>query len=203
MMSTSAVLNYGGSRFKHPAHAVHGIRARALSAAAHILATHGVEALNLRAIAEHAGIGIASIYHYFDGKEALLLSLALSGFEDLRRELLRGQADLDAESPIHAGAVKFFEFAERHPQLFSLMFNNRMLARHEELRAAEHRTFLVYEQAVRADVRIPPEHHEDAAYALWALGRGMAAMISSHPGGRLPSELFDKLYKGASFLIDH
>jgi hypothetical protein len=83
------------------------------------------------------------------------------------------------------------------------MFSDRMLARHEELRAAEHAAFLAYEGAVRADVRIPPEHHEDAAYALWALGRGMAAITASFPDGRLPPELADKLFKGASFLTDH
>lgn len=203
-MSISTALNHGSrSGLKRRAHAVRGIRTRALSAAAHILATNGVEELNLRAIAEYAEIGLASIYHYFDGKEALLVSLARSGFEDLRSAMLDGQGDPTAESPIHATALKFFEFAEHQSQLFSLMFNSRMLARYEELRAAEHRTFLVYEQAVLADVRVPAEHRDNAAYALWALGRGMAAMISSHPGGRLPSELFDKLYNGASFLIDH
>lgn len=204
MRQTSAALACSlKSRFKHAEHDIPGVKARALQAAAYILATRGVEDLTLRAIAEHGGIGIASIYHYFDGKEAILLSLSLVGFADLRREMLREQADPRHESPMRGGARGFFAFAERHPKLFSLMFNERMLARHAELRAAEQRAFEVYEDAVRGDVRIPPAHKEDAAYALWALGRGMAAITASFPTGRLPSELHDKLYKGATFLTYH
>lgn len=204
MRAASAVLSCGlKPRFKHAAHEIHGVRSRALHAASHILATQGVEELSLRAIAEHAGIGLASIYHYFDSKEAILISLSLVGFDDLLREMLREQANPAHRSPIQGGGRAFFAFAERHPQLFSLMFSDRMLSRHEVLRAAEHRAFLAYEGAVRADVRIPPEHHEDAAYALWALGRGMAAITASFPDGRLPADLAEKLAKGASFLADH
>lgn len=203
MRAASAVLSCSlKSRFKQAAHEIHGVKARALRAAAYILATHGVEDLNLRAIAEHGGIGIASIYHYFDGKEAILISLCLIGFQDLRREMLREQSDPVHQSPMRGGARAFFAFAGKHPQLFSLMFSDRMLSRHEELRAAEHSAFLAYEGAVRADVRIPPEHHADAAYALWALGRGMAAITASYPDGRLPPELADKLMRGATFLTD-
>lgn len=104
---------------------------------------------------------------------------------------------------MRGGARAFFAFAERHPQLFSLMFSDRMLSRHEELRVAEHRAFQAYEAAIRADIRIPPEHHEDAAYALWALGRGMGAITASFPDGRLPPDLAEKLFKGANFLTDH
>ena len=203
MRAASAVLSCDiKSRFKHAAHEVHGVKARALSAAAYILATDGVEEMNLRAIVEHGGIGIASIYHYFDGKEAILLALSLIGFEDLRRELLRGQGAPNLESPMRGGGRAFLAFVERHPQLISLMFSDRMLSRHEELRDAEYRAFQAYETAVRADVRIPQDHHEDAAYAIWALGRGMAAMSASYPGGRLPPVLAERLNRGAAFLIE-
>lgn len=187
---------------KRAAHEVSGVRARALAAAGELLTRHGAEEMSLRAIAEAAGIGLASIYHYFDSKDDLLLSLALAGFEDLRRRILEGQADPAHVSPMRGGARAFFAFAQARPALFSLMFSERLLARHEALRQAEHAVLLAYLDAVRADTRVPPPHQENAAYALWALGRGMAAIIASYPGGP-PEDVAQKLFAGGAYLIDH
>lgn len=174
-----------------------------MSAAAYILDTRGIEELNLRAIAEEAGIGIASMYHYFSNKEDILLSLAVMGFESLRRDMLDAQLTAGALLPIGASAAAFFNFSESRAELFSLMFNQRLLARHQVLRDAENRTFLTHEAAVQSDPRVPKEHHQSAAYALWALARGMAAIMSSQPDGKLPPDLADRLMAGAGYLLSH
>jgi AcrR family transcriptional regulator len=187
---------------KAAAHDVAGVRGKALDAAGRILAEQGAEALNLRAIAEAAGIGLASIYHYFENKEALLVSLALMGLEDLRRDILDFQTRPEFASPMRGGARAFFGFVERRPQLFSLMLGERLLSRHSELREAEYRMFEAYKAAVIADDRIPAQHRENAAHALWALGRGMAAIIASYPSGEPPPGLIEKLFAGSAYLID-
>ena len=191
------------SRFKHPSHEIESLKSKALKAALTILATHGVQELNLRAIAETAGIGIASMYHYFDGKDDLLLNLAIRGFEDLRADILRCQRDPEYVSPMRGGARAFFTFAQGQPALFSLMFDEGLMARHAALREAEHNTFLAYEASVLADDQIPKQYQEVAAFALWALGRGMAAILSSYPGAQPPEDVFLKLFAGASYLINH
>ncbi|MES2033967.1 MAG: TetR/AcrR family transcriptional regulator [Pseudomonadota bacterium] len=191
------------TRAKQPSHEVAGVRARALAAAANILAAQGEEELSLRLIADQAGIGLASIYHYFASKEDLLLSLALAGVEDLRQDILDYQKSPEFSSPMRGGARAYFGFARSQPRLFSLMFSERLLARHEVLRDAEYRMFLAYKAAVEADDRIPDRHQENAAYALWALGRGMAAIIASYPSGQIPPELLEKLFAGGAYLIDH
>ncbi len=189
--------------FKHPAHHIGSVRAKALSAATDILATQGVDNLNLRAIAEKAGIGLASIYHYFSNKEELLLSLAVMGYEDLRRDIIRFQERREFPTPVAAGARAYFGFAQARPALFSLMFSERLMARHESLREAEHKTFLAYQAAVKEDGRFPAAQQANVAVALWALGRGIAAMISSQPDRRLPRELADQIAAGANYLINH
>lgn len=191
------------SRYRYASHETHGLKAKAMSAAAHILDTRGIEELNLRAIAEKAGIGIASMYHYFDNKEDILLSLGVMGFDDLRRDILGTLTDGSSETPIGASAAVFFRFSETRSELFSLMFNQRLLARHEALREAENRTFLAHEAVVYSDQRIPEVHRQSAAYALWALARGMAAIMSSQPDGKLPPELAGRLMAGAGYLITH
>lgn len=180
-----------------------GVRAKALAAAAALLAEHGADELSLRLIADRAGIGLASIYHYFENKDALLVSLALGGLEDLRQDILALQRSPEFDSPMRGGARAFFAFAETRPRLFSLMFSERLLVGHEALREAEQKIVLAYKTAVEADDRIPPHHQENAAYALWALGRGMAAIIASYPGGQPPAELLNKLFAGGGYLIDH
>lgn len=183
-------------------HEVSSVRARALAAAMKILGAQGVEALNLRAIAETAGIGIASIYHYFEGKEELLIALALMGFEDLLGDMVRWQAKAEFRSPMRDAARAFFNFAQTRPALFSLMFSEKLMARHAELIEAERRVVLAYQAAVQADDRIPAKHQVNAAHALWALGRGIASILSSRPDGALPPDIAEKLFAGAAFLID-
>jgi AcrR family transcriptional regulator len=180
-----------------------GLRSRVLAAAANLLTSQAADELSLRAIAEAAGVGLASIYHYFASKEELMLCLAVEGLETLRRDILTGQADPDIGSPMRGGHRAYFSFLRTKPALFSLMFNARMLAHHHVQREAENRAFLAYLAAVQADSRIPARHQENAARAIWALGRGMAAMNASQPGGQLPPEIAEKLSAGALYLIDH
>jgi AcrR family transcriptional regulator len=182
---------------------VSGVRARALAAAGALLDEVGADELSLRLIADRAGIGLASIYHYFENKDALLLSLALNGVGDLRRMVLDWQRNPEFVSPMRGGARAFFAFAQNRPRLFSLMFSERLLANHAALREAEQQVVLAYKAAVEADDRIPAHHQENAAYALWALGRGMAAIIGSYPSGQMPPELMQKLFAGGGYLIDH
>ena len=182
---------------------VGGVRAKALAAASQILSSRGVDGLSLRAIADNAGIGLASLYHYFDNKEDLLLNLALMGFAELHQDMIAFQTRRDFATPMQASARAFFGFAETRPALFSLMFAERLMSRHAVLREAEHKTFLAYLAAVQADERIPPAHQANAAHALWALGRGIAAIMTSYPDGKLPPETAERLFAGASYLINH
>ncbi|MES1990872.1 MAG: TetR family transcriptional regulator [Pseudomonadota bacterium] len=67
---------------------INSVRTKVPLSASNILATGGAEALSLRVIAESAGIGLASIYHYFANKDVLLVSLALSGFSELQIQII-------------------------------------------------------------------------------------------------------------------
>jgi AcrR family transcriptional regulator len=182
---------------------INSVRSRALSAASKILALRGVDELSLRAIAERAGVGIASIYHYFANKDDLLVNLAILGFADLHRHIDTFQAKPEFTSPMQACARGYFDFAEKQPALFSLMFSERLMANHEALRAAENKVLLVYQAAVEKDARIPPLQKANVAFALWALGRGIAAIRSSYPEGTQPPEINAKLFAGISYLLNH
>jgi AcrR family transcriptional regulator len=182
-------------------HPTNGLQARAIDAALHLLEAEGARDFNLRTLAEQAGVGVASIYHYFASKDELLLRLALIGFKDLVADIRNRRAHPQGLSPTRASSTAFFAFVEARPGLFSLMFNPRLLAAHEELRRAEQEIFHIYQDALDEDDRVPLHHREHAVFAIWALGRGMAAMMSSY-GGALPADKETKLRAGARFLID-
>ncbi|MEV4936882.1 TetR/AcrR family transcriptional regulator [Streptomyces zaomyceticus] len=64
-------------------------RDEVLSVAAELFTVHGYTATSTRAIAERAGLRQASLYHYFDGKEAILAEL-LEGTVSPSLEVARG-----------------------------------------------------------------------------------------------------------------
>lgn len=67
-------------------------REEVLAAAAELFTTHGYTATSTRAVAERAGLRQASLYHYFDGKEAILAAL-LEGTVRPSLEVARALAD--------------------------------------------------------------------------------------------------------------
>lgn len=177
------------------------LRGKALCAAAEILVEAGPDNMSLKSIADRAGIGIASMYHYFSCKDDLLLNLAVLGFDDLRREIVR-RVRSDREMPLSAGSQAFLAFAADRPAFLSLMFNERLLARFEALRSAEQEAYSAFRSAIAGDERFPPEHRANVALALWAMGRGIASMISSQPGRAIPQAVLNDLLAGAGYLIN-
>jgi AcrR family transcriptional regulator len=79
-------------------------REELLAAAAELFTTHGYTATTTRAVAERAGMRQASMYHYFDGKEAILAALLEGTVRpslDLAR-MLAARPDAPAEARLWA-----------------------------------------------------------------------------------------------------
>lgn len=179
------------------------VRSRILAAAGDLLEESGSEAFSLRCLAARADIGLATIYSHFENKEALLLRLALRGFTELRKDLVRARARTDSDlGPMRRTARAYLSFAAGRGSLFALMFDPGRMARHADLRLAEQEAFAVYLESVTADARLPAGSRADCAVAIWALGRGMTAMRASQPGGKLPPEMDESLSRGIAWMLD-
>lgn len=106
----------------------HGDLAAALrEAAATILEEEGLDALSLRSVARKAGVSHAAPYRHFASREALLVDIALDGFERLRADIQHaGSAPgLPTERIVHIGAA-YARFAAQHGGLLRLMFGNEI-----------------------------------------------------------------------------
>jgi AcrR family transcriptional regulator len=87
----------------------------------------GLEALSLRKLASDVDVTTMATYHHFANKKALLVQVAINGFNDLEQRISTAVAE--AESP--AGAIDgimqgYYAFARERPHVYHLMFGQEL-----------------------------------------------------------------------------
>jgi AcrR family transcriptional regulator len=106
----------------------HGDLRNALRQAARdILEEEGLGGLSLRAVARRAGVSHAAPYRHFPNHEALLVELALEGFDELREEIIAAGAGpgLVSDRVSDIGGA-YMRFVARRPALARLMFGAQL-----------------------------------------------------------------------------
>jgi AcrR family transcriptional regulator len=99
-----------------------GLPLRILAEAERIVAASGPAALNMRKLARKAGVTATAIYHYFAGKEDLVLQLKLRAARLLNGRIRGIDPALPARERIQRLGREYIGFAEEHPQLYRLLF---------------------------------------------------------------------------------
>lgn len=96
-------------------------------AARAILEEEGLAALSLRAVARRAGVSHAAPYRHYSNHEALLVELAVEGFDELRAEIAGAASGpgLEDERISEIGAA-YMRFVARRPALARLMFGPQL-----------------------------------------------------------------------------
>lgn len=106
----------------------HGDLRKALrDSAAAILEEEGLAALSLRAVARKAGVSHAAPYRHYPNHEALLVELAVSGFEELHRGIV-ATALVPAQQAdrITLLGAAYMRFVAQRPGLARLMFSSQL-----------------------------------------------------------------------------
>ena len=183
--------------------AVETTRARTLKAAGELLREGGVEAVQLRTIAARVGSGVATLYHHFSDKDALLAALALDGFHQLLVDLEAALGDARFPRPIDAVSFAYLRFMRKNKPLHALMRSGEMHGAHPEIRQAEHEAFKVFRRGVQADPRVPQARVDEVTLVCWVLGRGIADVLQAgaEPGGEAPDLIVEQVLSGFSFLL--
>jgi len=150
----------------------HGDLRNALREAARaILEEEGLAGLSLRAVARKAGVSHAAPYRHFPTREALLIELAVEGFDEIRREIAAAAMGpaLEDDRIVGIGAA-YMRFIARRPALARLMFGPQLPNRESfpELAAAADALGAAIGAAV-----------DDAAVgmAVWAAVHGLAMLV--------------------------
>ncbi|MBF6319213.1 TetR/AcrR family transcriptional regulator [Nocardia cyriacigeorgica] len=96
-------------------------RLRLITTAERLFATHGVDAVSVRAINAAAGLGAASVHYHFGSKDELLAAVLVELGAPVR-DRIRANAGLladaphppDAESLVRAVTTPYLELLQRH-----------------------------------------------------------------------------------------
>jgi AcrR family transcriptional regulator len=98
--------------------AQHGRRDRILDAATAVLCAGGEDALQMKELAQQAGVSLATLYRYFPAKDHVLLAIVMSRYsralDRIRRESPRGGS---VRERVTAHLLREFRAGQREPRL--------------------------------------------------------------------------------------
>ena len=157
---------------------VGNVRIRLLDAAKTILEREGREHLQLRAIAARIGVSAPTVYYHYADKGSLLAALAREGFKGLRAALEHADAGEGGGAGLSAISAAYLGFVDEHPALYRLMYEVRDSEPTAEVVAAEEEALDAMREAVTRALSddATAEAAHNVAEALWAFGRGAAAV---------------------------
>jgi len=125
-----------------------------LAAAEELLAQGGVEALTTRSLAAHTGIPVASIYRYFDNRDAIIaayLDRELQEIEAAQTAALLALDRLTFRTISEASALAHMRHHQQHPEGVPVWFGGRLNAAVvERVRTLDARLAASFQAAVRS-----------------------------------------------------
>lgn len=156
---------------------------------------NGASELSLRELARRLGVSEAAPSKHFRGKEELLASIAVTGFEELAEERVRIAA-LET-SPVKRARemmTSYVRFARAHPGIFHLMTGPRLLEEfvRGDIEATSNVSYQFFAQSIYDLARAsgwPEKQMELAAHAAWSMEHGLATLILSGRAPRIDSDV--------------
>lgn len=97
-------------------------RQRILSAASSLFLEGGIEALSVRAIAKRAGLSTIGIYSHFEGKQGILDTLYIEGFERVADAMKVDDAKLSPKQKALHACAAYLEVADQYGAHYRLIF---------------------------------------------------------------------------------
>ncbi len=109
-------------------HTQEQLREMVLQAAEAIIDKNGLQALKVRKIAIDIGYTVGSVYMVFDNLDDLIMHVKARTLDNLALHLDRALSDSDAdtETAIRSLARAYLQFANRHYNLWSMIFTHRL-----------------------------------------------------------------------------
>ena len=177
----------------------HNVPAALRKVARQMLEAGNPEDVGLRELSRRIGVSATAAYRYFSGRDDLMVSVAVEGFEELTAALEAAAAGPD---PMVAVGLAYLEFALCKRGMFRLMFGPLLAQRskYPGLLTAADAAFGVLE---RAGLSGDSEDHKDTAgLAAWGLIHGLSALFIENlvptPDAR---QLAQQVFAGASHAV--
>lgn len=143
----------------------------------------GVDGLSLRAIAKEAGVSANAPYRHFSDKRALLIAIAIVGFEDLRARMeVVEKMDLDIMEEFRQKGLAYVQFAGDFPEKYKLMFGPAISDRmnDEDLLDAAGNSYEMLLDNIRRGIEVglfKNEPVQQLADPVWAIMHGISSLL--------------------------
>jgi len=174
---------FGHSPNKPIAMQKRNLKNKLLKAAEKRIQGGGIGALSLRKLAKDAGVTTMATYHHFANKEALLIEIAIKGFDELAEDM--SEASIKATSPKQAvtGIMRaYFRFALEKPDIYHLMFGREIQGKQliPGFKKAANRSFYIMADAIK-DHLDNSGHKVDAdavGLSFWGTLHGLVCLVT-------------------------
>ncbi|ARW16770.1 HTH-type transcriptional repressor FabR [Komagataeibacter europaeus] len=162
-----------------------------LRTARNLLDQETAESVSVRRLTREIGVTPANFYNHFSSIHDLLLRIAADSFVQCTRQLRYFQRNtVTRADALKAALVEYASFAQRHPQIFRIMFGfvpnaiSHKIYHHAAIQAFAVLLEIIYgrEMLHLHDIE-GTRKRARIGYGLCAMGHGLAMMLSD---GRLP-----------------
>lgn len=160
-----------------------GLRETILRISRDLLNEGGPSSLSMREVARRAGCTHQAPYHYFQGREAILVALVEEGYRDLERALREAREASEGRAPqdaTRAAGHAYLACALANPGVFRIMFRSDMYdaGAHPGLHAAS----LAARSQLRSLATLAYGTDDPRAeVTLWAYIHGLATLVLDGP----------------------
>lgn len=160
-----------------------GLRETILRISRDLLNEGGPSSLSMREVARRAGCTHQAPYHYFQGREAILVALVEEGYRDLERALREARETSEGRAPqdaTRAAGHAYLACALANPGVFRIMFRSDMYdaGAHPGLHAAS----LAARSQLRSLATLAYGTEDPRAeVTLWAYIHGLATLVLDGP----------------------
>ena len=160
-----------------------GLRETILRISRDLLNECGPSSLSMREVARRAGCTHQAPYHYFQGREAILVALVEEGYRDLERALCEARETSEGRAPqdaTRAAGHAYLACALANPGVFRIMFRSDMYdaGAHPGLHAAS----LAARSQLRSLATLAYGTEDPRAeVTLWAYVHGLATLVLDGP----------------------
>jgi AcrR family transcriptional regulator len=182
----------------------HGnLREALIRAALELIATKGIAGFTFAEAARFAGVSPAAPYRHFRGRDELMASVALRGFEQFEAVLARAWdgGRPNAFSALNRLGKAYLEFAGASPAFYSAMFEAGVpVGANPALREAGERAFAVLRAAADEICAAMPTSSRPPAFMvalhIWTMAHGVASLFGRGDGAQRalpmsPAELLE------------
>jgi AcrR family transcriptional regulator len=168
----------------------------------------GAIALNLSKLAQKIGVSQPAVYRHFPSKQALAISVAQRGFEQLAEALQQATQPIQSDSfeGIEVIASAYVAFALNHTEIARLMFSMKERITEPELyKASKSAAVPLFEivEAAKGRDRLRNQDVEKTVRIIWAAIHGLAMLLMDEQMPlvtRSPSELSEHIEETARSL---